>query len=285
MDNLWVQGILLLAVGLIVPLALKTDRMGTGPTAAGKAYYPIAAGSLLLAHLLGPGPLSGLLATPWLLFSGYILLSVYRQWRSRQAPLSLFWLVRLLALVYLCIGAMWAVADRFSWQPLGFDPLIVLLTAVHFHYAGFALLWLAGKALQWEHPQWVNYLLSSVALGVPLTAVGITTSQWGWSPWIETAAVLIMAAGGIAVGLSYLRAAFFGKQAVICSICWSLAGVSLLLGMSLAILYGWRYYHPIPWLSIPWMYAVHGSLNSLGFALPALLGWYFQRSDQSVILP
>lgn len=34
-----------------------------------------------------------------------------------------------------------------------------------------------------------------------------------------------------------------------------------------------RHVYLIPALSIPWMYAVHGTLNAIGFALPAVFGW------------
>ena len=47
-------------------------------------------------------------------------------------------------LLYLAVGGTWTVIARAGLRPLGFPDLIVLLTAVHFHYAGFALLVLAG---------------------------------------------------------------------------------------------------------------------------------------------
>ncbi|GJM34853.1 MAG: hypothetical protein DHS20C18_38540 [Saprospiraceae bacterium] len=43
--------------------------------------------------------------------------------------------------------------------------------------------------------------------------------------------------------------------------------------MILAMGYGWRHYFPISFLDIPWMYAVHGTLNSIGFAATGLVGW------------
>jgi hypothetical protein len=77
------------------------------------------------------------------------------------------------------------------------------------------------------------------------------------------------------VGLGYLG---LGRQ----STGWprflfSLGGLALAMGMGLALLYGWRYVFPFPFLSIPWMYTVHGSLNSLGFVIPVLLAWNLQK--------
>jgi hypothetical protein len=49
-------------------------------------------------------------------------------------------------MLYLPIGGAWLVASRLGIQPLGFGDTIVLLTAVHFHFAGFAAPVLAGLA-------------------------------------------------------------------------------------------------------------------------------------------
>jgi hypothetical protein len=43
--------------------------------------------------------------------------------------------------------------------------------------------------------------------------------------------------------------------------------------MALAALYGSRFFVSVPWLDIPWMRALHGTTNSLGFALAGLLAW------------
>lgn len=284
MHNTWLTFILLLAPLVIVPLAIQNASEQELGRAQSHWRLP-AAGLLLIAYLLDPGLGTGWLAVPWLIFAFSLFGSVFRIWQRQGKPISHFWVLRLAALLYLSIGAMWALADRFHWQPMGFDPLIVLLTAVHFHYAGFALLWLAGKALKQCRQNWEKHLISIVVLGVPLTAVGITTSHWQWSPIIEVGAVISMATGGIAVGMLYLRTAFAGNHHLLTRFLWVLAGLSLLVGMSLAILYGIRYYRPIPWLSIPWMYFTHGLLNSLGFALCGLLGFWWENRYQSARLP
>ncbi len=55
---------------------------------------------------------------------------------------------------------------------------------------------------------------------------------------------------------------------------WTIAGLSLAVGMVLAGLYSSRaYFAPMAWLDIPWMRMLHGSLNALGFSLAALLAW------------
>ena len=55
---------------------------------------------------------------------------------------------------------------------------------------------------------------------------------------------------------------------------WAVVGVSLMIGMALAFLYAARpYFALLPWLDLPWMRALHGTANALGFALCAILGW------------
>ena len=49
---------------------------------------------------------------------------------------------------FLFVGAAFALADRADLRPFDFSATIILLTAVHFHFAGFALV-LAG-ALAWR---------------------------------------------------------------------------------------------------------------------------------------
>jgi len=43
--------------------------------------------------------------------------------------------------------------------------------------------------------------------------------------------------------------------------------------MVLAGLYGTRALFPVAGLDIPWMRALHGSANAIGFALAGVLGW------------
>ena len=81
-------------------------------------------------------------------------------------------------LLYLSVGGIWLVLFRLGETPLALGEPIILLTAVHFHYAGFAASVLAGatgRAL----PS-AGGLFRIVALGVTggtfLVAVGFLLS-------------------------------------------------------------------------------------------------------------
>jgi len=135
--------------------------------------------------------------------------------------------------VFLFTGAFWATADRFAWQPLGFDPLIVLLTAVHFHYAGFALTWAGKNIISGGQASLKKYLITGVLAGIPLTALGITGTHGQWTPLIEVFGVLITVCAGMTIGLSHLTLAIRSKAALKVRMLWGLAGSSLIIGMTL----------------------------------------------------
>ena len=117
--------------------------------------------------------------------------------------------------------------------------------------------------------------------GIPLVAIGLLFNQFQIIPFFEPIAVTILTISGIAVGIFHLmlgiseRSNSYAKW-------WVLAGLALIIGMLLALCYGWRAYYPIPMLSIPFMYALHGTLNAIGFAIPAIIGWsIFLKPTQS----
>jgi len=184
---------------------------------------------------------------------------------------------RLAAFAYLPIGAIWATFDRLDFQPLGFDSTIVLLTVAHFHYAGFVLPWLCSCLLKYFPSPWTWRFSIGILVGIPLVATGITTTHFHWPFWLESLFVSIMALSAMGIGGLHLFHGWKYRQ-YWWAYCWMLAGLALGIGMGLALLYGWRHYFPIPMINIPFMYALHGSLNALGFALPASLAWYFFKS-------
>jgi hypothetical protein len=280
MQNTWVQILLLLTPLILVPLALWRDPEIRLPF-SGKLLGTIAALLLAISELLSPGLIAGMLAGSWLIYTIYLLSFLTRIWKAGVKQNLFYRSSRAAALLFLVIGGAWALLDRLGLQPLHFDPIIVLLTAVHFHYAGFAISWVAGKAAAIASPSMVRNLLWAVIAGVPLTALGITTSQLGWPPELEMLGAVIMVSGGVATAVCYLRLGATGKAGWSIRLLWLLGGLCLLGGMLLALGYGLRYYLPIRALTIPRMYMLHGSLNSIGFALPILLSWYLYQNFSS----
>lgn len=232
---------------------------------------------LLVAFAMEKSHWAAVLSLPWLLWTIWMALIKFQKWLKnisyKIADLNL-----LAAALFLPVGAAWAFADRLDFRPLDFDATITLLTAAHFHYAGFILPLLTGLILQKFQNIWSKIFGIGVIIGVPLVAVGITTSHFLLPEIIETACVTVLASSAFGIGLLHLITLFKLKE----NARWlfALSGLALMGGMVLAMGYGWRYYFPISFLSIPWMYAVHGTLNALGFALPGILGWFMVVKEQ-----
>jgi hypothetical protein len=183
------------------------------------------------------------------------------------------------ALMFSLVGGLWTLADRLGIRPLGFDPSIVALTAVHFHYAGVLLPLFTGlTARQMPESRFVARAAVGVVLGVPAVAVGITFSQLGWGFGLETAAGLALALAGAIVAIMHVRLATEPEFTPTTRALLAVAGVALFFGMVFAALYAIRFQaSPLPWLAIPQMRAIHGTLNALGFGLCGVLGWRAAR--------
>ena len=195
---------------------------------------------------------------------------------AQSSHRSLGDLAKLSATVYLPVGGIWALFDQLQFQPLGFSHIIVLLTGVHFHYAGFALPRLAGL--------WMNHTARTklfqaatigIILGVPLVAIGITSSQLNLPFWVETLSVTVLASSAFVMSFGHLSWSFV--HAGLLRWLFAIAGLALAGGMILALIYGWREVYLVNWATIPAMYAIHGTLNSWGFCLPAFIGWKILR--------
>ena len=149
---------------------------------------------------------------------------------------------------------------------------------MHFHFAGFLLLVLT---LNLEHyfPQAQN-LSWAVLTGVLLVAIGITNGQLGGPAWVEVLSATFMALSGMGVALLHMLIVFRRSASLAKSLPLFFGSLCLFGGMILALLYGWRFYIHIPFLSIPWMQAVHGTFNALGLTL-LVFYWWKERQTQN----
>ena len=172
---------------------------------------------------------------------------------------------------------------RSGWRPLGFRDIIVLATAVHFHYAGFLLPLLTALAERRLRDALSRSAALGVVVGVPLVATGITLSAFQFSI-VEWLAAWILAGACIAVAVCQVRLAI-QASGWMARACFVVSGVSLMAAMVLAGLYGLRAYWEVFWLDIPQMLPFHGAVNAFGFALPGLAGWRLAaRADREAVL-
>jgi hypothetical protein len=100
-------------------------------------------------------------------------------YRSGQVRATLFDFSLVVARMDLVVGGSWLVASRLGMRPLGIQEPIGLLTAVHFHFAGFATAMIAAAMLRFSldsHQRWLKWIVPLV-IGMPyMVAIGFVIS-------------------------------------------------------------------------------------------------------------
>jgi hypothetical protein len=140
-------------LGGLVPASLRLARR----------LQPLGAVAAVVSLLLGEGTLAGVVACGWLAVclcatvAGVVV--AHQTWQRAPERRTLGDLTMAAGLCYLSVGGAWLVISRLELRPFDLSTDIVRLTAVHFHYAGFALPVLAAAGLAG-----VDWLASRVAL-------------------------------------------------------------------------------------------------------------------------
>jgi YndJ-like protein len=288
-----IRGLFLLGVLVIVPLGLSlaetVDRRGRHNVFYRLALVmqPIGAATAMCSYLFDQGLTAALLACVWLAVTVLVALFGLVRFLPRGATRAEEVAIDA-GLIYLAVGGVWFVLSRAGAQPLGFGDTIVLLTAVHFHYAGFAaplLVGMTGRMLRDEDVGAKRLLrISCVAViaGMPLVAAGITFSP----------ALALAGAALIASGLWLLAWLVFGR--IIPAQPRTRAGAKILLAVSaasssfamvLACLYAYSIVAGRLIINIPQMAMFHGVSNALGFSLCGLIAWCFIRPSARAPAP
>jgi YndJ-like protein len=172
---------------------------------------------------------------------------------------------------YLLVAGAWLVASRAGLEVLAFHEPIVLLTAVHFHFAGFASAVLAGLVDErFQASKWKTLLraaLLAVVCGPAVLGVAFLLG-----PQVKLVAALLIALGQIGLASGMARVGLAAKST---SGRWLLfvASASVAAGMILAALWAVGEYPLEAFVNIRQMAEFHGLLNALGYVLCGLLGW------------
>jgi YndJ-like protein len=293
-ERSWAVALLFLAPTVLVPLALRlVARVDPEPVPARVQRALIAAqipAVLSLAEALRrpPAAVAGAFATPWLVITLFIAAGGARRVLARGLRASLV-APELLAVdvarLLLPVGAGWTVLSCAGVRPLQFEEVIVLLTGVHFHYAGFLLPLLAALAARELPGRAARFACWSVMAGVPLVAVGITLRQLGGGSLVELAAAWITAPAGAIVAWLHLRLAARRDEPAAARVAWALAALALLMGAVFAAAYGARAFVDVHALDIPWMRVLHGTPNALGFGLLGVLAWTWRAAPHRPAAP
>jgi hypothetical protein len=258
-----IDRLFLLAPLAIVPLGMRLQLL---PQAV-RVAQPVFAALVVISFLSRTGIAAALLVVPWLLLGGACgVMGLLRLWRSGVRRMDEICVH--VALVYWPLGCLWLVISRLGMNPLGFSDDIVLLTAVHFHYAGFAALTMLGMTGKFSEGMLYRAAAWGAIAGIPSLALGIT-----FSASLECAAALLLAlslvsAAGITAFVVLPRLVHRAARVML-----AVSSASVVATMLLAGIYALGKYNGRDWLDIPEMAAVHGVINALGFSLCGLVGW------------
>lgn len=292
-----IAALLLLALFVVLPLGLllTTTKLSAFslpiPFKVALFLQPFAAVIAAVSFILPKGILAGTFAIAWLPVTLFVAWNGIQTARGigfrklMQNPAELCFIV---AQLYIPIGAIWLLASRLGTEPLGFKEPIILLTAIHFHFAGFAapiLAGLTGRHLNPSHDTSSNTLLSRlysviaviVMLGPAFVAVGIT-----FSPVIEALAGTVLALGYTGLALITIRAGL-QQGHWLARVFLAISALSAVVTMFAAAMYALRTFDLLPFLSIPQMVAVHGWGNAVGFVFCGLLGWGLNQKSATIM--
>lgn len=281
-----VGGIVLAAVLVATPLTLSVIPAGPLPTwprllRAAVIFQIPAAAACAAGMLFDPGPLAGALTAGWMgltLLVASMAIPRLRKLRESRDEMALAEMCFVAALVYLPVGGVWLVASRLGARPFGFDPLVVLLTGMHFHYAGLAAPVLAGMALRQVRLRSATvrasaYLVAAaVTLGQPIVAAGITAS-----PEVGLAGAGLVAAGLVALAVLVLSNVLRELGSTWAKVLLVVSSLSVMISMPLAVAWAWSQVSGEQTVDMLWMVRIHGMANAHGFALCGLLGWALEQ--------
>ncbi|PJY98528.1 hypothetical protein CPT06_18165 [Bacillus vallismortis] len=208
----------------------------------------------------------GWFALVWWIYT--VLLALYALLRLRDTKIHRIEETSILfGLIYLAGGGFWFFAYAAQLQIMQFSPLIILLTAVHFHYSAFLIPIFNGllgritrkNRLLYSWMTWV-ILFSPI-----LIALGISYSK-----------ILDIIAVGLYMAALYLQAylvlttAFRSKTG---KILIRLSSAVLMVTITFSMIYSLGVFRQEVTLTINQMIWIHGFVNAFAVILPALIGW------------
>ena len=295
------EALVAFAIAVVVPLGVALGAPDEDDSFRVFAKRSVAAlGPLGLASFLfPPGPVSAALAGAWLLATVVVALAgARRAWRRRR---ELGGPIEEIAIdvghLYLPVGSAWLFASRAGMSPMGFQEPIVLYTAAHFHFAGFAaplVVGLVGRELAAVSTpsgpvSRLFYRIAAVVVmaGVPLVAAGITISHA-----LEAPSSVLLGSGMLVLAVFLWLAALrrlFGATSTglgtrhevairrVTSLLLFVAGLALLGSMMLAVAFTLTGSagrdSGAALIPLSTMVAYHGVANAFGFATSALLAF------------
>lgn len=248
----------LLAVWVVVPLGLGLiDELPERRSL--RRTHPVGALLATAGLVLPTGPLAAAFATgygAWCLAAaanGAILL-------GRGSPRRPHTYAPAVALLSLPVAALGMVAARGGWELFGFELVMLTLTSVHFHFAGFAAALLSGLTAGAVRRRWAEVACAAALVSPALIGIGFFAG-----PTAQLPGVLALTVALIVLAVPTLRARPDPLRTT--------SALAVLAPMVLAAWWTVGLAFEVPHLSLAWTAATHGVVNALGYAVCGLLGW------------
>lgn len=294
-----IELLFLFAPLVIVPLGMDLGRALGGDGRLGeiaRRLQPAGAVCAVVAMLMAPGLRAGLVVLGWMLvcvlMAGEGVVLLVSSWsrdagkspfgyRSGQVRATMVSAILAIARIDLAVGGAWLVASRLGMRPMGIQEPIGLLTAVHFHYAGFATATIAAATLRFAESRgrvsWPRRLVLAVVV-LPFAVA---------SGFVISLAIKMLAATAFSISVAglgvWLLACARRVEDGAARVLLQVAAGAVFAGMALAGAYAVADFLGSDVLPIPQMARTHGLLNSMGFCLPGLLGWLVESSGRDTL--
>ncbi|TDY53110.1 YndJ family protein [Bacillus subtilis] len=224
--------------------------------------YPVTAFFAVLALVTEVGGF----ALIWWMYTVFIALyAILRLWETKIHRIEETSV--LFGLIYLAGGGFWFFAYAAHLQIMQFGPLIILLTAVHFHYSAFLIPifnGLLGRTIR-KHRMLYSWITWVILLSPLLIALGIT-----YSKTLDVIAVSIYMAAIYLHAFLVFMAAFRTKTGTFLIL---LSSAVLMITIAFSMIYSFGVFRQEVTLTINQMIWIHGFVNAFGVILPALIGW------------
>ncbi len=270
------------ATGALDELARRLQPFGAGLAVVAILLPPgrkaafLALGWLVVCVLMGGSGMMGLARAPWLDAGGGARATYTLATCSRTT-----WIVICIARMDLAVGGAWLVASRLGMRPMGIQEPIGLLTAVHFHFAGFATAIIGVATLRFAEKsaphKWLRRLVLMVAVLPAVVATGFVIS-----PVLKMGAAVLFSASVAALAIAVRD---YGRKAhdATARIFLQVAAGAIFMGMVLSGAYAVADYMGSDALTIPEMARTHGILNAVGFCLAGLLAWLVENHGHTAV--
>lgn len=273
-----IHKIVFFAMLVIVPLGLSLvtigeQKIGASLYRVAVVAQPLAAVITIASFFFEKGLLSASMSAVWLVVSATVALLGLSRFTARGLyPLHESSIDA--GLLYLPVAGGWLIIYRLGVQPFDYGETIILLTVVHFHFAGFAapiIAGLTGKSLtatKYQSGRMYAFVVFAIVAAMPLVAAGIT-----FSPWAGLAGTLLLSSGLVTLAAITIGRVVPAISSLSARLLLLIAALASCTAMVLACLYAYSLVAHVLILRIPTMAMTHGLLNAFGFAACSLLAW------------